>query len=86
MELEQLACNGMAPVDFEHTLFQALVNEGKHIRVIDEHFSSPTSLRPYPLNNLFLLWFDFSTRFHSQVLNAKRPQFTYNGKYSVIFM
>ena len=34
MELEQLACNGMAPVDFEHTLFQALVNEGKHIRVI----------------------------------------------------
>ena len=30
--------------------------------------------------------FDFSTSIKPQVLNAKRPQFTYNGKYSSICM
>jgi len=45
MELEQLACDGMAPVDFEHTLFQALVNEGKHIRVSEERFAHSNSSR-----------------------------------------
>lgn len=31
--LEPLSCNDTVPIDYEQTLFQVLVNEGKHIRV-----------------------------------------------------
>ena len=31
--LEPLSCNEAVPIDYEQTLFQVLVNEGKHIRV-----------------------------------------------------
>ena len=33
MILEPLSCNESMPIDYEQTLFQALINEGKHIRV-----------------------------------------------------
>lgn len=34
--LEPLSCNEAVPIDYEQTLFQVLVNEGKHIRVSDD--------------------------------------------------
>ena len=39
IELEPLSSDA-EPIDYELTLFQALVNEGKHLRVISAELSS----------------------------------------------
>lgn len=46
--LEPLSCNDTVPIDYEQTLFQVLVNEGKHIRVsLNTRFFSKFSVQHY---------------------------------------
>ena len=74
--LEPLSCNDTVPIDYEQTLFQVLVNEGKHIRV---RFFVCESLQYFDnVPNQTQTFTLFCIR--EQVLNAKRPQFSYNGK------
>ena len=78
--LEPLSCNDTVPIDYEQTLFQVLVNEGKHIRVrifVQVSYSCTAIISPKRHTPL-LIFIDDNCR--EQVLNAKRPQFSYNGK------
>lgn len=77
--LEPLSCNEAVPIDYEQTLFQVLVNEGKHIRVSLHNLDK--RLLSHEYNSCSII--SHPLRFNIQILNAKRPQFSYNGKLSI---
>jgi hypothetical protein len=71
--LEPLSAESGGPIDYEQTLYQALVNEGKHVRVCTENI----------IYDIHIYIYIYVTCFYMpiilKVLNAKRPNFSYNG-------